>query len=488
MKASSLSDYCSKEIAAEERDWCALTCLQFLLNAETFDVYGTPPTEACVVAAPNAFPAVEGWGLERLGDLPLGEGVARVFRSRWMRRSSEYSTQEMPGMRQTIRLLYEGVAEVDDSDVVDGTADDAGDEGEVIDTFQPVLVPSEGLIEKIALRAKIDPLAVYGLIQDGKLRDKWRRPAAMLERLEEYATVIVLGLLGHRWPTETGGESGECGDADGVIPITEGAGELSLVARVREKLIRDFGVSKIRALEAEFTGLMGRSLSEWCGTEFFKRHVSQYKRRPIAWQLQSTVAEGGQRKDRRSRRKSPVFSCLFYYHKLDTDLLPKLRTQYVGPLRTSLQTELGGLEKMKERAADQDVRRFELEEKLEELKVFDARIEQVLAQGFGSPAVDKIAAMETMDKWTSRDGRGRAPETREALLAQERRYTPDLNDGVRVNIAPLQRAGLLAADVLAAKDVEKAIADRAEWRADERRRCREDKLDQPGWWPQKEET
>jgi hypothetical protein len=48
---------------------------------------------------------------------------------------------------------------------------------------------------------------------------------------------------------------------------------------------------------------------------------------------------------------------------------------------------------------------------------------------------------------------------------------------------PLQRAGLLASDVLPAKDVEKAIADRAEWRADERRWCREGKLSRPGWWP-----
>jgi hypothetical protein len=69
------------------------------------------------------------------------------------------------------------------------------------------------------------------------------------------------------------------------------------------------------------------------------------------------------------------------------------------------------------------------------------------------------------------------------LLSQERRYDPDLNDGVRVNIAPLQQRGLLATDVLAAKDVEKAIGDRAEWRADERRWCREGKLPQPGWWP-----
>lgn len=67
-------------------------------------------------------------------------------------------------------------------------------------------------------------------------------------------------------------------------------------------------------------------------------------------------------------------------------------------------------------------------------------------------------------------------------MAQERRYDPDLNDGVRVNIAPLQKAGLLAADLLAAKDVDKAIADRATWRADESRWCREGKLPQPGWW------
>ena len=41
---------------------------------------------------------------------------------------------------------------------------------------------------------------------------------------------------------------------------------------------------------------------------------------------------------------------------------------------------------------------------------------------------------------------------------------------------------ILTADVLAAKDVEKAIADRAAWRDDERRWCREGKLPKPGWW------
>src|SRR5262249_40595290 len=50
------------------------------------------------------------------------------------------------------------------------------------------------------------------------------------------------------------------------------------------------------------------------------------------------------------------------------------------------------------------------------------------------------------------------------------------------NIAPLQRQRLLAADVLASTDLNKAVADRIDWRSDERRWCREGKLPKPGWW------
>ena len=85
---------------------------------------------------------------------------------------------------------------------------------------------------------------------------------------------------------------------------------------------------------------------------------------------------------------------------------------------------------------------------------------------------------EPVDKWTSGDGVQPPPADGAAFLTQEGRYDPDLNDGVRVNIAPIQKECLLAADVIAAK----AIADRATWRADERRWCREGKLPRPGWW------
>ena len=97
--------------------------------------------------------------------------------------------------------------------------------------------------------------------------------------------------------------------------------------------------------------------------------------------------------------------------------------------------------------------------------------------------VEWLATQSLYDEFTSLDGRRPAPMTVAEFVNQEGQYAPDINDGVRVNIAPLQKAGILARDVLAAKDLDSAIADRAEWRADERRWCRQGVLPRPGWWP-----
>ena len=97
---------------------------------------------------------------------------------------------------------------------------------------------------------------------------------------------------------------------------------------------------------------------------------------------------------------------------------------------------------------------------------------------------DWLAEQPLFDQISSLDHRRPVPTTIAEFIAQESLYAPDINDGVRVNIVPLQKAGLLAADVIAAKDLDKAIADRAEWRSDERRWVREGKLPQPGWWPE----
>jgi len=93
-----------------------------------------------------------------------------------------------------------------------------------------------------------------------------------------------------------------------------------------------------------------------------------------------------------------------------------------------------------------------------------------------------LAEQEMYDQLSSLNGNRPPPQTVAEFIRQGSLYQPDINDGVRVNIAPLQKAGLLTADVLAGKDMDKAIADRAVWRDDERRWCREGKLPKPGWW------
>jgi hypothetical protein len=343
---------------------------------------------------------------------------------------------------------------------------------------------TQSVVEEIAAALAIVPAKLISLISEKAFKEKLNRSMLLVPYVEHFVATTVLQLLGHQWPTEI---EARCralawADQDGIIPLTDDPGEPTLFARVRERIAEAFGADRAGAVEREFEEIIGKPLGIWLASDFFKSHISQFRKRPIAWQLVSAVANGERRRGRVARN-APAFSCLVYYHRLNADLLPKLRTQYVGPFRMSLHTELGSLEKLQNRTADQDARRLELENKLEELKDFDIRLESIIVQGFSAASTDKILCKEPLDKWSSRDGRSRAPATRDELLAQERRYDPDLNDGVRVNIAPFQRAGLLAADVLAAKDIEKAIGDRAEWRADERRWCREGKLPRPGWWP-----
>jgi len=93
---------------------------------------------------------------------------------------------------------------------------------------------------------------------------------------------------------------------------------------------------------------------------------------------------------------------------------------------------------------------------------------------------EATSAGEPLDRWSG-DGIT-APADRDDLVRRERTWDVDFNDGVRVNVAPLQLAGLLADAVLAKDaDARKAIADRARWRSDERRWVRDGVLPRCGW-------
>jgi hypothetical protein len=256
-------------------------------------------------------------------------------------------------------------------------------------------------------------------------------------------------------------------DADGVIPLTANTREHTLEERVRDCLRAEEGDLGAQQTEALLHELTGRTLGEWLRRDFFRRHVSQFKKRPIAWHLASTPAAAP---GRRRTAAQPAFECLLYYHRTPGDSLARIR-QY-------LETPLAAQRAAAAHETDETARALAAA-RVQELEEFAVRLRRVEEEGFACPALDDLLAGEPLDRWSG-DGI-HPPASAAALLAQERAWRVDINDGVRVNIAPLQAAGLLAAEVLNTRDLPKAVADRARWRSDERRWVRAGKLPRCGW-------
>lgn len=395
----------------------------------------------------------------------------------WLPRSDDDSLLKLVQQK----LIDEGSNNAGNSKLFQSEEEIEADETEItnFDIGRPV--PSEFALEDLSRSLQIHPSSVYESIIEGIEKRSLRYIYEERRITEDRFTAIVLRLLGHRWPKhiEAGEPLPDWADKDGIIPLTEACGENTLSERVRERIGEEFPGGKVQDIELEFEEIMGTILEKWLARAFFKHHISQFKKRPIAWQIESRPPNGGDRG--RKTRQVPVFSCLVYCHKLDGDLLHKIKTQYVWYLRDRFETELRTLDRTDSPTSHQIDRISDLKRWIEELRDFDARLDKVSQEGFDCTMLKDLAD-EPLDKWTSRDGKTPPPITADEFIIQEKQYDPDLNDGVRVNIAPLQEGGLLAVDVLAKKDLDKAISDRAEWRADERRWCREGKLPRPGWW------
>lgn len=67
------------------------------------------------------------------------------------------------------------------------------------------------------------------------------------------------------------------------------------------------------------------TIRRYFANEFFTEHCKMYKKRPIYWLFTSG--------------KNKAFSCLVYQHRIDKNLLSKMRIDYVQPLQNKLEVE-----------------------------------------------------------------------------------------------------------------------------------------------------
>ena len=413
VRASSLADAYTSTTEQAEAIAAVLHTLEGISEHEVFTAYGLASDDLAAVLDETGTPA--GWypvltGYDELPPLPEGTVVAPELLTPLANESRRHlDGRELAILKRRLRALYEagpgGKAEAEEPENNDEEEDEETAPGARIP------IPPETFLEQLAQKVEIHPVSVFWLLRELRSGGVVSLPERR-RWTEDYISVLVLRLLGHRWPREIEENCSAPGwqECDGIIPLVDGTGKPPLIARLRERLAEDFGPERVNSTEAEFAAIIGKSLTEWLSTEFFACHISngQFRRRPIAWQLESDSGAKG-KGVRGRRRQSPAFSCLVYYHRLDRDLLPKLRSQYIGPLRSRFETELGGLERISDPTDEQNRRRDVLLDALDELREFEARLESIIVSGFECDRLRATVKDEPFDRWTALDDDARPP-------------------------------------------------------------------------------
>ncbi|HVB25511.1 MAG TPA: hypothetical protein VNG51_26475 [Ktedonobacteraceae bacterium] len=410
------------------------------------------------------------------------------------------SDKELARIKSNLKALYEAGlhAKRVEQEEREETAEER-EGAEEMASGAHIPIPTETFLEELSVKMELHPISVYWLLEE--LRAKGVRCLSEERRLlEDRLSVLVLRLLGHRWPRqlEVGEPVPTWAVEHGMIPLVPGTGRATLAERIRERLQMEDGALETQQTEFLLRELTGKTLEQWLRSNFFAKHVQQFKSRPIAWHLASTPIKGekivGTAKKMRGTTgpttRGPAFECLLYYHACSHSALTRIRTQYVEPL---LQAERDKVERVLPlRFAANDGQQQETllaaddgaiplaKLRIRELEDFVMRLQQIEESGFETADLQTLLADEPLDRWSG-DGL-QAPKNADALYRAEKAWQVDINDGVRVNIAPLQLAGVLTSVVLAkASDAKKALIDRSRWRSDERRWVRAGKLPRCGW-------
>jgi len=181
-------------------------------------------------------------------------------------------------------------------------------------------------------------------------------------------------------------------DSDGILVLDQGHPD-DLPTKVLQALQLMLGQNATNEVVAEGTGQDGNQedeLRRYFERTFFKEHIGKqkYRKRPVYWLLQSP-------------RKN--YGIWLFHEKLTQDTLYRIGgKQYVAQKIDLLETNIADLRKKRDAAQGRERRALgkpiaEVEDVLDDLRAFAERIEEILQRG----------------------------------------YTPHIDDGVLINMAPL---------------------------------------------------
>lgn len=197
-------------------------------------------------------------------------------------------------------------------------------------------------------------------------------------------------------------------DEDGIIPLVGLPGESRLLDRLEEYCIQQ-GFSSAQFMQLD--GLLGRPVNEYLEHHFFKNlsdHLNLFMylpKTPFIWHLSSGLHQG--------------FEAYIIIYKWNRDSLFRLKSQYINKRIESLEYRQLSLQNVTTAQAMNE--RELIIKQLDEIAQFAKKIDELIEEG----------------------------------------YDPILDSGVGKNIAPLQKKGMLRAEVLKDKQLEKYL--KADW-------------------------
>ena len=108
-------------------------------------------------------------------------------------------------------------------------------------------IPTETFLEELSIKMEIHPISIYWLIKEMREDEGVVCWPECKRYVEDYFTVMILRMLGFRWPkqVEAGEPVPEWADKDGIIPITDHTGEKTLPEHIRDRIGVEFGEYRI---------------------------------------------------------------------------------------------------------------------------------------------------------------------------------------------------------------------------------------------------